>query len=115
MCGYIYSALLYSDRHKRVFFLALFAAMASVTLLYLVVDGWEGLAYPCRRRRTASGATTLRLLESADAEPPKRAHESLFEHADPEFKKQQFINCNIFYGKYFTGDAFSASTPFIVF
>lgn len=115
MCGYLYSALVYSERHKRLFFVSLFVVMTAVTVLYLAVDGWEGLVYPCRRQKIINGATTLRLLEGSDVERPKRANESLFEHADPEFKKEQFINCNIFYGKYFTGDAFSASTPFIVF
>ncbi len=109
------SALVYSEHHKRVFFLALACSMAVVSVVYLAVDGWEGLVYPCRRQKTIHGAATLRLLEGSDVERPKRANESLFEHADPEFKKEQYINCNIFYGKYFTGDTFSASTPFIVF
>lgn len=95
--------------------MGLFIAMTATSLLYVAMEGWIGLVYPCKRKKEISGATTLRLLEGSDVDRPDKGRESLFDQGEQEFKKEQYININIFYGKYFTGDAFSTSTPFIVF
>jgi hypothetical protein len=94
--------------------MTLFFMMVGSTILYLVLEGYNGFTYPCKRRKTLTGKPQMKLVESTETDPERRFNESLFEHNDLDIQKEQYINCGIYYAKYFTGDVFSANTPFIV-
>jgi hypothetical protein len=111
--GYVFSGVFYTEDHKRTFFTALFFTTAGVTVLYLVLEGYNGFVYPCKRQRTLTGKPPMKLVESRESDKEGKFNESLFGDSDLDIQKEQYINCEIFYGKYFTGDVFAANTPFI--
>lgn len=111
--GYVYAALLYDPMGNKWFFMAISILMLGVTILYLSLEGYQGFIYPFKRKKAMAGVTSLKLLEGTEADRPDRKNKSLFEQSDTEIKKEQYINCSMFYGKYFTGDTFSTSTPFV--
>lgn len=113
--GYVLTAFIFNDTHKRSFFIGLFFMTGGATLVYLGLEGRIGLLAPCRKTQERESTKGLRLIEDTEVEKAKKKNASLFEPSDQEPKKEQYINCNIFYGKYFTGDTFSTSTPFVIY
>lgn len=87
--------------------------MGLATVFYLILEGFQGFFYPCKRKRSMTGQPALKLLEHSALEEAHPKNESLFEQGDLDIQREQYVNCNIFYGKMFTGDCFKASTPFV--
>lgn len=113
--GYVLTAFVFNDTHKRTFFIGLFIMMAASTLVYMGLEGYRGFFALCRKNEDPESSKGLRLIEETEVEKTKKKNTSLFEPSDQEPKKEQYINCNTFYGKYFTGDTFSTSTPFVIY
>lgn len=111
--GYFICAMKSDRMSNRSFYIILLAVSATASLIYVALDGYNGFNYPCRRKRSLTGKPQLKLLESSTVDDIKPKNESLFEQGDLDIQKEQYINCMIFYGKYFTGDCFIATTPFV--
>jgi hypothetical protein len=111
-CGYLYSGFFYDASNKKEFFFVLLVFMLVLSVAYLAIEGYRGLGYPCRRKASQDAHSSLKFVDGADDTPKNK---SLIEGPSVELQKEQYINCNIFYGKFFTGDAFSTSTPFVIY
>lgn len=111
--GYLLTSLVYTSPQKRELFLSLFFAMAGSTLLYLILEGYIGFTYPCKRKRSLTGNPALKILDYSSIDDARPKNESLFEQGDLDIQKEQYVNCDIFYGKFFTGDCFKPTTPFV--
>lgn len=100
--GYIYSALVEDVEHY------LTITVAAGAFIYLLLE-----AYPVFQSfRQSETPTSLTLVESSQVERQKKGG-SLLDQTGQDEKKNKFLNCPVFYGKYFTGDVYGASTPFI--
>jgi hypothetical protein len=111
-CGYLFAGFFYDVANKKEFFFVLLVFLLVLSVVYLALDGYRGFLYPCRRKESQNAQSSLKFADGPDDTPKNK---SLIEHPSIEIQKEQYINCNIFYGKFFTGDAFSTSTPFVIY
>lgn len=113
--GYCFYGFIFEYKNGEDVFLALCVIILICLAVYILLEGKDAVWFVFKRGNNKRSTLREEKKSKSASIEEKSQIVSLFQKgAEYGLKKKQFILCEHFYGKYFTGETFGCKSPFVL-